>query len=146
MFSQTHKKRLLILTSAAVLTTLVAGLILFALKNNINLFFTPKELLTNPPPTKAMVRVGGMVSQNSVAYLNNPKQKNQIHIQFKIHDGQSEIPVEYHGVLPDLFREGQGVVVQGYWRPPQFEAVTVLAKHDENYMPPAVMKAMQEVT
>jgi len=143
MFSRVHRKRMTLIGIFSLLALAITGLVLFALKNNINLFYTPTELIKTAIPEDSLIRVGGMVTQGSLQYLKT-EDKKKIHVQFKIHDTQEAIMVDYNGVLPDLFREGQGVVVQGYWRSPRMKAVQVLAKHDENYVPPRVMQAMKE--
>jgi cytochrome c-type biogenesis protein CcmE len=120
----------LVISCAVIVTTLV----ILALKENVNLFFTPTQLVTQTEKfsdrPNLKIRVGGMIKKDSVLRDNN------LNVKFIITDFQNNIMVEYKGILPDLFREGQGVVVQGRWlKQDIFKADEVLAKHDENYMP-----------
>lgn len=114
---------------------LVIGLVLYALRQNISLFYTPSEIVQGKVVGTQTLRAGGMVVKQSIRHL-----KNKHVILFKITDYHAMILVRYQGILPDLFREGQGVVVQGRLidinNQPVINATTVLAKHDENYRPP----------
>lgn len=129
------KAVLAILSGVAV----AAGLTLYALSQNIDLFYTPSEIVygkENDPKTKPEVgqriRVGGMVVEGSVK-----RDKKSLKVEFGLNDIGPAIQVEYEGILPDLFREGQGIVAQGVLiEPTKLRATEVLAKHDENYMPP----------
>lgn len=143
MFSRQHKRRIGWFCLISLLAVIVVILVMSALRQNINLFFTPSELEQAQLTEKMIIRIGGMVVPNSVRYLET-RDDNRIHVQFKVRDKTSQITVQYSGVLPDLFREGQSVVVQGRWQQSTLHAVRVLAKHDENYMPPEVAKAMKE--
>jgi cytochrome c-type biogenesis protein CcmE len=110
---------------------LATGLILFALKRNINVFFTPSQLIDHPVSSSATFRLGGMVKKNSVKH-----EASGIGVTFIVTDFKHELSVRYQGILPDLFREGKGVVVEGKLiSATQVKASQVLAKHDENYMP-----------
>lgn len=135
--SRKHHKRFWLVIFLVAGLSLALAFILFALSKNINLFFTPTQLLAEPVTDKT-VRIGGMVKRDSYkmdAELNN---------QFTITDFQHEIKVSYRGILPDLFKEGQGVVVLGKLDASgQFRATQVLAKHDENYMPPEIRSLQQ---
>lgn len=106
-------------------------------KDNLVFFFTPSELYERKINPEKLMRIGGLVENGSVVRENNK-------ILFTITDLKKSIPVEYHGMLPDLFREGQGVVAEGYYRDGMLAACEVLAKHDEKYMPPEVMKALKK--
>ncbi|HDR2162844.1 TPA: cytochrome c maturation protein CcmE [Enterobacter cancerogenus] len=126
--------------------SLTAGLVLYALGSNIDLFYTPEEIHTGKretgvrPEIGQRLRVGGMVKSGSVE-----RARDSLDIRFQIYDASSAITVRYSGILPDLFREEQGVVVQGELLPGNVVlAKEVLAKHDENYTPPEVSKAMQD--
>ena len=131
-----RRQRLLKIGAVLAVLAIAASLILYALRQNINLFYSPTDIKAGKVPENKMIRLGGMVLPGSV------KHQEDLDVTFKITDFKAKIPVEYHGVLPDLFNEGKGVVVEGTWHADHaFKAVTVLAKHDENYMPPDV-KAM----
>ena len=120
------------------LTSVLIGiLVLAALKKNVNLFFTPSEVIKAPIPTKRQIRVGGLVKKGSVY------KGNHLDTQFIVTDNQHEIYVSYQGILPTLFKEGQGIVVGGLLTDERILiANEVLAKHDENYMPPAMSKTL----
>ncbi|EMO8130390.1 cytochrome c maturation protein CcmE, partial [Salmonella bongori] len=125
---------------------LTLALILYALRSNIDLFYTPGEILYGKRETQQMpetgqrLRVGGMVMPGSVR-----RDPDSLKVNFSIYDAEGSVTVSYEGILPDLFREGQGVVVQGTLeKGNHIQAQEVLAKHDENYTPPEVEKAMQE--
>ncbi|MCW9059717.1 MAG: cytochrome c maturation protein CcmE [Gammaproteobacteria bacterium] len=125
---------------AAALTGLVVAiaLVLNAFQDNLVFFFTPSEVLAREAPLDRTFRIGGMVQEGSVR--RDPK---SIRVHFVVTDGVAHLPVFYDGILPDLFREGQGVVAQGTLAGDGiFRASTVLAKHDENYMPPEAAEAM----
>ncbi len=133
-------RRRKIITILCSLTTLglIIGLVLYALRQNISLFYTPTELVDGHAPYQHTIRMGGMVVKGSVV------RDHTLDVQFDVTDYHDTINVVYHGVLPDLFREGKGVVVQGQWDGhSRFNASIVLAKHDENYMPPEVKAILQ---
>ncbi len=111
---------------------LIVGLILYALRQNINLFYTPSELTQANLPATVQIRLGGMVKAGSIKYADN----SELQVSFIVTDFNLELPVVYKGVLPDLFKEGQGVVALGKFKANVFYANQILAKHDENYMPP----------
>lgn len=126
--------------------TLTITLVLYALRSNIDLFYTPGEILYGKRETQQRpvvgqrLRVGGMVMPGSVR-----REPNSLKVNFSIYDAEGSVDVSYEGILPDLFREGQGVVVQGeLGEKNHLLAKEVLAKHDENYTPPEVKKAIQE--
>ena len=103
-------------------------------------FYTPTQVIKNEAPINSFIRIGGMVKKNSFI-----KSKDSLKVFFKIHDLEKEIDVVYEGILPDLFAEGQGVVMSGKLsKDAIFTASEVLAKHDENYMPPEVADMMKE--
>jgi cytochrome c-type biogenesis protein CcmE len=134
-----QKKRgwiILILTASAAVAI---GLVLYALSQNINLFFTPTQVAAGEAPTNRAFRLGGMVVKGSVK-----RASDSLNVKFDLTDFSKTVTVEYNGILPDLFREGQGIVTEGaLFAPGQFRAKTVLAKHDENYMPPEVAKSLK---
>jgi len=110
---------------------IAAGLVLFALRQNINLFYTPTTVLTASLQPGQVIRIGGYVERHSVQYAASGDS-----VRFRIKDAQHSLAVTYHGVLPTLFREGQGIVVTGTLQKNLFTATQVLAKHDEKYRPP----------
>jgi cytochrome c-type biogenesis protein CcmE len=130
----------LIFIVIGVVGIVAAGLfILNAFRSNLVYFFSPTEALEGKAPVGELFRLGGMVEKNSVR-----KSADGLKVDFVITDTHKSIPVHYEGILPDLFREGQGVVVQGRLDAgKKFTAREVLAKHDENYMPPEAAKAIE---
>ena len=130
------RKRFYIIFSAFTFFCFVVGIILIALQDNILFFYSPSEILEKNLKQNEKVRLGGLVEENSVL-------RNDIKINFIITDLKKTIEVSYEGILPDLFREGQGVIVNGYLKNNIFEASEVLAKHDENYMPPEIKRKLE---
>ena len=130
-----------ILVGLLVLGVSVAlGLALLALKENINLFFSPTQVKAGEAPQQASFRLGGMVVAGSVR-----RPDADLSVEFMLTDTVEQVTVTYKGFLPDLFREGQGIVAQGMLNSNGvFEAKQVLAKHDENYMPPEVADALKK--
>jgi len=117
-----------------------AGLAVFALQDNVLFFYSPTDIVDNPErvPSGRVFRIGGLVQNGSV------KRDTGLDVQFVVTDGKNAVPVNYSGVLPDLFREGQGVVALGTRDSAGvFKASEVLAKHDETYMPPEVVDALK---
>lgn len=138
--AMTRKRRrlYLIVVSLALLGVAVA-LVLTALRQDIVFFLSPTELTSKPPSPGHIIRVGGLVEKDSMRKLDADGT-----IAFKVTDLKSTIAVRYRGILPDLFREGQGVVIEGALdEQGQFVASEVLAKHDEKYVPPEVAKALK---
>ena len=140
-----RKNRLWIACAVLAGLALTIGLVLYALRSNIDLFYTPGEILYGKRETQQMpevgqrLRVGGMVMPGSVQ-----RDPNSLKVTFTIYDAEGSVDVSYEGILTDLFREGQGVVVQGELeKGNHILAKEVLAKHDENYTPPEVEKAME---
>jgi len=132
-----RRKRLIWIVIGLAILAVAAGLVLYALKSNIVFFFTPTQIAANEAPQGRAFRVGGMVESGSVV-------RNGLDVQFRVTDTVKTIPVVYRGTLPDLFREGKGVVAQGKVGPDGvFKADEVLAKHDENYMPPEAAEALK---
>ena len=126
-----RKQRLI--TVLLILTTSAFGsfLIIRALDSNLEFFFTPSELFKEEIPNNKRIKVGGMVLEGSVT-------RDKTNISFVITDYEGSINVEFDGLVPDLFKEGSGVVVLGYLKDKTLIAEDVLAKHDENYMPPSI--------
>lgn len=136
-----QKRRLTWVISILIAAGLAVGLILYALSQNINLFYTPTEAVENFAPKEKIIRLGGMVVDGSV--LRDP---DSLRVTFNVTDTLNQVSVTYEGILPDLFREGQGIVAQGMIDDDHvFRAKEILAKHDENYMPPEVAQAIQKV-
>jgi cytochrome c-type biogenesis protein CcmE len=115
-------------------------LVLNAFQSNLVFFFTPTQVASNEAPKDRAFRVGGLVEAGSLA-----REKDGLTVRFRVTDTAMTIPVVYVGILPDLFREGKGVVAQGRLLPDgTFKAAEVLAKHDENYMPPQAAEALKK--
>lgn len=131
-----RKKRLLRILWVLLIISVVLSLVLYALRQNINLYFTPSQLLSHPTSTEQVVRLGGLVTPHS--YHEN--KQDPLKRDFELHDTKNRIQVYYRGVLPALFHDGQGIIVQGVWHAEQsiFIATQVLAKHDASYHPPEV--------
>ncbi len=131
-------KRLAIILGALASLGVATGLILNALNSNIALFVTPTEVAEGKAPQGAAFRVGGLVKPGSL-------KRDGLTARFVVTDTAKDIPVAYTGILPDLFREGKGVVAQGkLTQSGEFTATEVLAKHDENYMPPEAKHAVEQ--
>ena len=127
-----QKKRLIIALGVFTVLALIVSLVAFALRQNISLYYTPEQVMHHEAPLGRTIRMGGMVMAHSLV-----KHDHSLDIDFKITDYKAQIKVHYQGLLPDLFREGQGIVVKGQLLDSGlFVAKEVLAKHDENYMPP----------
>ncbi|MDA0148012.1 cytochrome c maturation protein CcmE [Vibrio sp. LaRot3] len=140
-----RKKRLTVVLAIFIGIASTIGLMLYALNQNMDLFYTPTELVQGKPDgTKPHVgqrlRIGGMVVEGSVK-----RDSESLRVSFELHDVGPKVTIVYDGILPDLFREGQGIVAQGVLlNETTVEAFEVLAKHDEEYMPPEVAEAMQK--
>ena len=126
-----RKKRALNILFVLLFSATGVSLILYSLNSNLDYFFTPTELKKENIPTDKRIKVGGMVQKDSV-------QRNLSKISFVITDYENSIKVVYDGIVPDLFKEDSGVVVLGYQKNQMIYAEEVLAKHDENYMPPNI--------
>jgi cytochrome c-type biogenesis protein CcmE len=134
-----HRRFLLIAAALAVLSV-TAAFVLNAFQSNLVFFFTPTQVAQGEAPQGRVFRVGGMVKEGSV-------KRDQVTIEFVVTDTARDIPVRYTGLLPDLFKEGKGVVAQGKLdEHGLFVASEVLAKHDENYMPPEAQHALDKAT
>ena len=116
------------------------GLLMYSLSQNINLFMTPTQIASGEAPVGRTIRAGGLVEPGSVV-----RDDSGLGVRFVVSDGMSEVTIAYEGILPDLFREGQGIVAMGkLGEDGVFVASEVLAKHDENYMPPEVKDALEK--
>ncbi|GGC97808.1 cytochrome c maturation protein CcmE [Halopseudomonas salina] len=136
-----RKKRLILIVLVVLGVGIAVGLALSALQQNINLFYTPSQIAGGEAPMDARIRAGGMVVDGSVK-----RSPDSLETQFAVSDGDKQIIIAYDGILPDLFREGQGIVALGRLDENRMLiADEVLAKHDEEYMPPEVAQAMEKV-
>ncbi len=134
-----HKRFAMVATGITALGV-VATLVLSAFQKNLVFFFTPSQVAANEAPQGRAFRVGGLVEPGSVQ-----RQADGLTVRFVVTDTAQSIPVFYRGILPDMFREGKGVVTQGRLDGNGvFQASEVLAKHDENYMPPEAAEALKQ--
>ena len=135
-----RRQRFILVGLLVVGVSVAIGLALLALRENINLFFSPTQVKAGEAPRQANFRLGGMVVEGSVR-----RPDTDLSVEFVLTDTVEQVTVTYRGLLPDLFREGQGIVAQGVLNNDGvFEARQVLAKHDENYMPPEVAEALKK--
>jgi len=134
-----RKKRLYIILAIVFGTSLAVGLTMYALNQNINLFYSASQIAKGEAPTGARMRVGGMVVDGSLE-----RSTDSLRVSFELTDYEHKVKVVFTGILPDLFREGQGIIAQGKMDAQGiFQADEVLAKHDENYMPPEISETMK---
>ena len=134
-----RKQRLYIVLFIALFSSVAIGLVVYALRGNINLFYPPADVVAGLAPVGQPIRVGGMVVEDSLQ-----RAQDSLAIRFKLTDYQESVEVVYVGILPDLFAEGQGAVASGVLNDEGvLEATEILAKHDENYMPPEVVHALE---
>jgi cytochrome c-type biogenesis protein CcmE len=135
-----RKQRLYLVLFVVLFSSAAAGLVMYALRGNINLFFPPAEVAQGKAPVGKPIRVGGMVMDDSVQ-----RSDDTLEVRFMLTDYQANVTVVYEGILPDLFGEGQGAVASGVLdENGVLLATEVLAKHDENYMPPEVAAALEQ--
>ena len=134
-----RQKRMMFVALLIIGVGIFISLIMQALNENINHFYSPSEILDGKAPSEHSFRIGGLVVTGSVN-----RHKDSLKIEFDLTDGAKNYPVLYEGILPDLFREGQGIVATGRLNENVFIADEVLAKHDENYMPPEVAEALKK--
>ena len=133
-----RRRRLVLIGTALAILSLAAGLALTALRESIVFFMTPSELAAQPAESGKRLRIGGLVKEGSLV-------REGLSARFEVTDGNASFPVVYRGILPDLFREQQGVVAEGAFDATgTFRADTVLAKHDERYMPKEVADALKK--
>ncbi|NWO05254.1 MAG: cytochrome c maturation protein CcmE [Alteromonadaceae bacterium] len=134
-----RKKRLTMVLFLVAGLAIAVALTTYALRQNINLFYDPTEIAAGNAPKDVRIRAGGMVEAGSVQ-----RAEDSLKVQFRVTDYSASVPVQYDGILPDLFAEGQGVVAMGRLNAEGlFVADQVLAKHDENYMPPEVAESLE---
>jgi len=132
------RRRLVVIGSALAVLAVAVALVLSALKDSIVFFNSPTDVVERHVTPGSRIRLGGLVKDGSVV------RGNDLAVRFDVTDGENTIAVAYQGILPDLFREGQGVVTEGVLEPSGvFKADSVLAKHDENYMPKEVADALK---
>ena len=133
-----RQKRALYIVVALAAVGLAVMLVLNALKDNVSLYFTPTQVYNKEAPQGRSFRIGGLVEEGSMK-----REGDGLTVHFVITDLKKSLPVVYRGILPDLFKEGKGVVAQGKLQDGVFVAKEVLAKHDENYMPPEAAEALK---
>lgn len=131
------KRRIQLIAGGLVLLFASAGLVGYAMQDGIEFFRSPSQVTEAPPPPTERFRVGGLVEDGSLVRGQGET------VTFRVTDGAQVVTVAYTGVLPDLFREGQGVIATGYLKGGVFEAAEILAKHDEKYMPREVADALK---
>lgn len=135
-----RRQRLIIVLLIVAAAGSAAALLGYALRENINLFYPPSDIAAGKAPIGRDIRAGGMVLEGSIK-----RSPDSLEVRFVVTDYQANVPVTYTGILPDLFSEGEGVVVSGQLDASGlFRASQVLAKHDENYMPPEVSEALKK--
>ncbi|QLF94550.1 cytochrome c maturation protein CcmE [Pseudomonas sp. ABC1] len=135
-----RKKRLFIVLAILAGVSIAVALALTALQQNINLFYTPTQIAHGEAPVGTRIRAGGLVEEGSLK-----RSSDSLTVDFRVTDGAASVGIRYQGILPDLFREGQGIVALGRVdEQGVLVADEVLAKHDENYMPPEVMQALEK--
>ena len=134
---KTRHKRLAIAGVGLAGSAAIVALVLNAFEENLVFFYSPTQVAANEAPQQRTFRVGGLVEEGSV-------KREGVQVNFVITDTARTVPVRYEGILPDLFKEGKGVVAQGQMQGGVFVAREVLAKHDENYMPPEAAEALEK--
>jgi cytochrome c-type biogenesis protein CcmE len=132
------KKRLAIVVAGLAALGAATTMVLAAFRDNLVFFYSPSELVARPSLADGRIRIGGLVETQSLAHEDGRR------VTFRVTDGKTDVDVSYDGILPDLFREGQGVVAEGRIKGGVFVASTILAKHDEKYMPPEVAAALKK--
>lgn len=135
----TRKKRLAVVALIVLGVGAAAAVAFTALNDNMLYFVSPTDVHANVAPADKRIRLGGLVAAGSVR-----RESDSLIVQFDVTDGRHDVPVRFQGILPDLFREGQGVIAHGHLdENGHFQADEVLARHDETYMPPEVMKSLE---
>jgi len=133
------QRRLTLIGGSGAVLAVALGLVLYSLSGSIVFFNSPTDIAETHPGPNTRIRLGGMVKTGSI------ERGADLHIRFAVTDGKNEVPVRYQGMVPDLFREGQGVVAEGTLAADGiFDADTILAKHDERYMPKEVVEALKK--
>ena len=134
-----RRKRAAWIIGAMIALALVTFFVVNAFRQNLVFFYTPTQIAAGEAPQGRAFRIGGMVVDKSLV-----RAADGVTIRFDVTDTDKVIPVQYRGILPDLFKEGKGVVAEGRWENGVFTASEVLAKHDENYMPPEAQDAVNQ--
>lgn len=135
-----RKQRLMVVIFIVVFSSLAVGLMAYALRENINLFYPPSKIVAGDVPHNTRIRAGGCVKPGSVQ-----RAADSLQIQFVITDGSADVKVHFDGIQPDLFAEGEAAVINGVvTESGEIKASEVLAKHDENYIPPEVAETMKD--
>ncbi len=132
------RRRIQVIAVAAVALTLSTALIGYAMRDGINFFRSPSQVVAEPPPPNEVFRIGGLVEAGSIVRGQSDT------VVFRVTDGPASVEVHYRGILPDLFTENEGMVGTGRLVDGVFQATEILAKHDETYMPREVMEALKE--
>ena len=138
MMGLRKRRRIQVILIAAVALSLATGLIGYAMRDGINFFHSPSQVMDRPPPPNEIFRLGGLVEEGSLMRGQNGA------VTFSVTDGGASVDVTFIGVLPDLFDEGQGMIGTGRLIDGTFQASEILAKHDETYMPREVVDALKE--
>ncbi|WP_135504943.1 cytochrome c maturation protein CcmE [Roseovarius aestuariivivens] len=138
MKSLKKKRRIQIVAVASIALVIATGLIGYALRDGINFFRSPSQIMAEPPAPTETFRIGGLVEEGTLIRGEGET------VRFNVTDGGASIPVTYKGVLPDLFEENQGMVGTGTYDGATFRATEILAKHDEDYMPKEVVESLKE--
>jgi len=138
MRSLKKTRRVQVVAIAAVALVMATALVGYGMRDGINFFRSPSQVMAEPPSEAEVFRIGGLVEEGSLR-----RGESEV-IRFNVTDGGAVVPVTYRGVLPDLFEENQGMVGTGTYRNGVFEATEILAKHDETYMPKEVADALKE--
>ena len=137
--TRTRKRRLLIVLLILAGMSIATAVAITAMNQNVMFFVSPTNVAEEELSADRRFRLGGLVADGTVV-----REPGSLEVQFDVTDGKNDVTVTYSGILPDLFREGQGVIAHGYLRNGRFEADEVLARHDETYTPPEVMRALEE--
>ncbi|NBD29310.1 MAG: cytochrome c maturation protein CcmE [Alphaproteobacteria bacterium] len=138
MKSLKKQRRVQVIVVAFVALALSSALIGYGFRDGIAFFRSPSEILAEPPAENEFFRIGGMVEEGTIVRGEGTQ------VSFSVTDGGASIPVVFDGILPDLFDEGQGMVGQGHYVNGTFQAVEILAKHDEDYMPAELVDSLKE--
>jgi cytochrome c-type biogenesis protein CcmE len=138
MKSLKKQRRIQVIMVAFVALALSSALVGYGFRDGIAFFRSPSEVLAEPPAENELFRIGGLVTEGSIRRGEGTK------VRFEVSDGGGTVPVAFDGILPDLFEEGQGMVGQGRYVNGTFEAVEILAKHDEDYMPAELVDSLKE--